>query len=74
MRQILEKCYEYNIKVYILYINFKRAFDTVNKQKVIQRLQEIGTPNKLIRLIKVTIQHKTASVIVENLKTDLFDI
>jgi hypothetical protein len=73
MRQILEKCYEYNIELYFLYIDFTRVFDTVNRQKVIQKLQEIGSPNKLIRLIKI-IQHTKASVIVENLKTDLFDI
>jgi hypothetical protein len=72
MSYILEKCQ--NIKLCILYINFKTAFDTVNGKKVTQRLQETGIPNKLIRLIKMTIQHTRASVIVENLKTDLFDI
>jgi hypothetical protein len=51
-----------------------QAFDTVNRQKMLQRLQETGTPNKLVRLIKMTIQHTRASIIVENLKTDPFDI
>jgi hypothetical protein len=37
-------------------------------------LQELGIPNKLTRLIKMTVHHTRASVIVENLKTDLFDI
>jgi sorting nexin-29 len=31
MRQIFEKCHEYNIELYILYIDFKQAFDTVNR-------------------------------------------
>jgi sorting nexin-29 len=31
MHQILKKCHEYNIELYNLYINFKQAFDTVNR-------------------------------------------
>jgi sorting nexin-29 len=74
MRPIFEKCHEYNTELYILYIDFKQAFDTVNRQIMLQRLQETGIPNKLIRLIKMTIQYTRASVVVENLKTDPFDI
>jgi len=48
MRQILEKCYEYNIKMHILFIDFKQAFDSVDRQKIIQILQELRIPNKLI--------------------------
>jgi hypothetical protein len=40
---------------------------------MLQRLQETGIPNKLIRLVKMTIQYTRASFAVENLKTD-FDI
>jgi hypothetical protein len=40
----------------------------------LERLQETGIPNKLIRLIKMTIQYTRAIVVVENLKTDPFDI
>jgi sorting nexin-29 len=74
MRQILEKCDECDIELYILYIDFKRAFDTLDRQKVIQTLQEKGIPNKLITLVKMTIHHTRASVIVENVKTDFFDV
>jgi sorting nexin-29 len=31
MHQIFEKCHEYNFELYILYIDFKQAFDTVNR-------------------------------------------
>jgi hypothetical protein len=33
MRQILEKFYEYNIEMHVLFIDFKQAFDPVDRQK-----------------------------------------
>jgi hypothetical protein len=45
MRQILEKCYEYKIEMHLLFIDFKQAFDSVDRQKTIQILQELRIPN-----------------------------
>jgi len=74
MRQILEKCYEYSIEMHVLFIDFKQAFDSVDRQKIIQILQELRTPNKLVRLIKMTIQNTEASVKIENLISKPFFI
>jgi len=51
MRQILEKCYEYNIEMHVLFIDFKQAFDSVDRQKTIQILQELRIPNKKINIV-----------------------
>jgi hypothetical protein len=72
MRQILEKCYEYNIEMRVLFIDFKQAFDSVDRQKTIQILQELRIPNKLVRLIKMTLQNTEASVKIENLTSKPF--
>jgi hypothetical protein len=74
MRQILEKCYEYNIEMHILFIDFKQAFDSVDRQKTIQILQELRIPNKLVQLIKMTLQNTEASVKIENLTSKPFSI
>jgi ribosomal protein L22 len=67
MKQILKKCYEYNIEMHVLFIDFKQAFDSVDRQKTMQILQELRIPNKLARLIKMTLQNTEARVKIENL-------
>jgi len=74
MQQILEKCYECNIERHVLFIDFKQAFDSVDRQKTIQILvlQELRIPNKLVRLIKITLQNMETSVKIENLTSKPF--
>ena len=75
MLQILEKCYEYNIEMHVLFIDFQQALDSVDRQKkTIQILQELRIPNKLVWLIKMTIQNTEASVKIENLTSNQFSI
>jgi len=47
-RQILENYYEYNTEIHVLFIEFKQAFDSVDRQKTIQIIQELRMPNKLV--------------------------
>jgi hypothetical protein len=63
MQQILEKCYEYNTEMQVLFIDFKQIFYSAERQKIMQILQELWVPNKLeCRLIKMTSQSMEASV------------
>jgi len=39
MRQILEKCYEYNVEMHVLFVDFKQALDSVDRQKTTQILR-----------------------------------
>jgi hypothetical protein len=60
--------------MHVLFIDFKQAFDTVDRQKTIQIIQELRIPNKLVRLIKMTIQNTEASPKIENLTSKPFSI
>ena len=74
MQHILQKCYEYNIEKHVLFIHFKQALDTVDRQKTIQILQELRIPNNLVWLIKMTIQNTEADVKIENLTSNPFSV
>ena len=51
--QILEKKWEYNKVVHHLFIDFKKAYDSVRKEVLYNILIEFGIPMELVRLIKM---------------------
>jgi hypothetical protein len=53
IRQILEKKWEYNGTVHQLFIDFKKAHDSVKREVLDNILLEFGIPKKLVRLIKM---------------------
>ena len=50
LRNITEVAYEYNIQLDILFIDFKQAFDSIYRYKMIKILLLQVMPSKLIRL------------------------
>ena len=55
IRQVLEEKWEYNEEVHQLFIDFKKAYDSVRKEVLYKILIEFGIPRKLVRLIKMSL-------------------
>jgi hypothetical protein len=53
IRQILEKKWEYNGTVHQLFIDFKKAYDSVRREALYNILIEFGIPRKLVELIRM---------------------
>jgi len=53
IHQILEKKWEYNEAVHQLFIDFKKAYDSVRRAVLHYILIEFGIPMELVRLIKM---------------------
>jgi hypothetical protein len=51
--RVREKIWEYNKAVHQLFIDFKKAYDSVRREVLYNILTEFGIPKKLIRLIKM---------------------
>jgi hypothetical protein len=52
VRQILEKMWDYNSTVHQLFIDFKKAYDSVRREVLYNILIEFGIPRKQGGLIK----------------------
>ncbi|CAH2265133.1 jg9285 [Pararge aegeria aegeria] len=62
VRQIIEKSREYNKAIYICFVDFSKAFDSVKWPKLWKTLLEMGTPKHLVHLLRCLYEDGTASV------------
>lgn len=74
IRQILEKCYEFNVDVHQLYIDFKKAYDSVIRGKLRETLREFHVPSKLINLIMLTLRRTRSKVKIDGQLSAPFEI
>jgi hypothetical protein len=56
MQQVLEKCYKQTVNIHQLYIDFRQAFNSINRQFICEAMAEFGIPSKLISLAKMTLE------------------
>ena len=61
IRWIIEKAREFQRNIYICFINYIKAFDCVNHNKLWKILQEMGIPDYLICLLRNLYAHQEAS-------------
>ena len=58
---MLDRKWKYSEAVRQLFIDFKKAYDSVRMEVLYNTVMEFGIPKKLIRLIKMSDQNKAES-------------
>jgi hypothetical protein len=74
IRQILEKKWEYNGTMHQLFIDFKKAYDSIKREVLYNILLEFGVPKKLVRLIKMCLNETYSKIRIGKLLSDKFPI
>jgi len=74
IRQILEKKWEHNETVHQLFIDFKKAYDSVRREAMYIILIEFRIPKKLVRLIKMCLNETYSRVRVGKNLSETFSI
>ena len=65
INQIIEKCNEYNLNLCIAYIDYEKAFDSVEHEVIFQALRNIGINETYINIIEDIYTDATAKVHIE---------
>ncbi|KAJ4440734.1 hypothetical protein ANN_08958 [Periplaneta americana] len=73
-RLIMEKKWEYKSTVHQLFIDFKKAYDSVKREVLYNILIEFGIPKKLVRLIKMCLSEMYSRVCIGQFLSDAFPI
>jgi sorting nexin-29 len=58
----------------MLFIDFRKAFDSVNRKALYDTLEDFGIPHKLIKLVKMTLDNLQTKVVVGNQITRSFAV
>ena len=72
LRQILEKTREFKTTTHYLFIDFKQAYDSIDRSELLQAMNLLGIPLKLINLCRMTISNTRARVKVDKETSDVF--
>ena len=74
MRQLQEKCIEQNMRLFFLFIDLTKAFDTVNREALWTVLEHIGCSPKFLSMIRLFHDDMTGQVLSNGNVTEAFAI
>merc|ERR1711963_998821 len=74
LRNIIEKCREYNKNLYACFIDYSKAFDCVEHQMMWKIMIEMGFPRHLVRLIESLYDSQEAAVRVDGETSEWFEV
>jgi sorting nexin-29 len=70
---MLEKHTEHDSDLYMLFVDFKQAFDNVNRKKLIEAMNKMRIPHKVIRMVEMTMNNTKAKVKIGNKLSESFE-
>lgn len=62
LREIQAESYEHKLSTHLLFIDFKQAYDRVNRRCLFQAMEELNITKKLVNLTKMTLEGTENSV------------
>lgn len=65
MNQLIEKCTEYQMPIYFAFIDFKKAFDTIEHNVIWSTLEMFGVPIQYIELLRSIYANSTSSILTD---------
>ena len=74
LRSIIHNFTEYNLPLYINFVDFKSAFDCINREFIWKALDHYGLPSKYIRIVQAFFDGTASAVRVNGELTDWFDV
>jgi len=74
VRQIIEKCHEFNIELHNVFIDYTQAFYSVYRDKIIKCLNNYDMASKLNKLIAKILQDTKVRAKVNQNYTEKFEI
>lgn len=74
LKQAISKYWEYNKEFHGIFIDFSKAYDSLDRAKIWDKMKKFGVPRKLINLIKMTIEGSRCKVKIDGTMSESFEV
>ena len=74
LRRLIERIESHNRQAIIIYVDFKKAFDSVYRKMLLKTLKASDTPPRLLKAIAKIYENTKAKEIIPDGKTDFFKV
>ena len=74
LRRLIEEVKANNKKAVVVYVDFKKAFDSVNRGMMLKILKSYGVPPNILNAISTMYKGTKAKIITPDGETDIFEI
>ena len=74
VRVIIEQSLEWNFPLYLTFIDFEKAYDSVDREALRKLLKHYGIPGKIARLIRAAYEPSTYQVVRDGSLTALCEV
>ena len=74
MRNIIEQEIERNANLYVCFVDFEKAFDSIDRGILWEIMREYGIPSKLITMVKAMYEQSKCAVVDGSGSYDWFDV
>ncbi|KAL4142816.1 hypothetical protein QTP88_005213 [Uroleucon formosanum] len=72
--QIIEKKYEFRQNMWQMFVDFRKAYDSIHRNSLYNIMEEFGFPDKLINLTKLAMEGVKYQVRVDNFMSEAFSV
>ena len=56
---------EFRISIHLLFVDFKSAYDSIDREQMYASMSELNMPQKLIRLVRMTMSYMQSQVKIQ---------
>jgi hypothetical protein len=74
LRQMMEKHYEHSMDLHMLFVDFRKALDSVNRERLYEVMKQMELSDKLIRLTQMTMTTTQAQIKIDNKLSTTFEL
>ena len=74
LRNIIEQVIEWNANLYVCFVDFEKAFDSIDRGILWEIMREYGIPSKLITMVKAMYEQSKCAVVDGSGCYDWFDV